>query len=440
LARGELEALQDARLARLGERLARNEFYRDRIAAVGGRLDRERIRDIEPTTKEDFLADQDAAPPYGLRLGVEPSQVAMVHTTAGTSGHGKEMHALTWEDVETAGYLSSVAFQWAGLRYAEPAVFHVGMSNSSGGNAMLRGIQAIGNTPVMVGQGGFGERLELMHQFGPVGMYCTPSALNGLTRSAEDEGYDLAADFPALRFVLVSAEPYPIDWTRRMEEAWGVRVFEDYGATQSASSICAATCAGGAVIDGHRGTMHLFEWAFLFEIVDETSLEPVAPGEYGELLITSLVKRASPVLRFKTRDRVRFVGAEPCGVCGRSMISLECGTITRYDDLLKIKGNNVWPVDMESLVLAERAVREFAGSVVIGESGRDELILSISVGESADRDFESRLVASFKARFNITPKIELVAIEALPQWFSPERKARRFRDERLVGLSGTKRP
>jgi phenylacetate-CoA ligase len=436
LTRDELSALQDRKLARLLGRARTNPFYRERLASYrDGDDPRAFLRSFEPIDKDELLDDQNEHPPFGLRLGVPESETASVHTTGGTSGRGQELHALTWRDVEAAGHIGSFAFRWAGLRFGEPAAYNVGFSNSSGGNAMLRGIQTIGNTPLLIGQAGFEEKLRLLAEARAVGLYGTPSALNGLLRTAQDVGFDPNERLPQLRFLLTSAEPYPLEWAERIEQGWGAKLFEDYGATQSASAICAATCERGAVVDGGRGSIHFFEWSFLFEVVDPSTREPTPPGEWGELLITTLDKDASPLLRFSTRDRIHYLGTDRCE-CGRELLSIEAGTITRYDDMLKIKGQNVWPADIESALFGHPAVREFTAEVAIGPKGRDELYLRIALvdGQMSAPAVETELKSAFKTRFNLTPQVQLVGVETLPQWQSPEAKSRRIKDVRQEGL------
>src|SRR5206468_806829 len=161
----------------------------------------------------------------------------------------------------------------------------------------------------------------------------------------------------------------------------------------------------------------------LFEILDPDSAEPVDAGEWGELYITTLDKEASPLLRFRTRDRVRSLGCGRCA-CGRELHSIEAGTITRYDDMLKIKGQNVWPADMESLLFSLPEVGEFSGEIAIGPKGRDELYLRVAPARGHDASLAETIRSSFKTRFNITPQVELVSIEELPDWSSPELKSR----------------
>lgn len=435
LSRQELRAIQTAKLARLVDRLREDSYYSSRLSHLPVQVTLDHLSQIPTTDKREYLIDQDRNPPFGSRLGVPRSEVAMAHMTGGTSGQGRETHGLTWRDVEATGHLSSFAFKWAGLKFQEPAAFNIGFSNSTGGNAMLRGIQALGNVPTLVAQMGFKERLEFLQAFPPVGMFATPSAINGLAKTASDMGINLREALPSLRFLLTAAEPYPVGWAMAMEETWGAKIFEDYGATQTASSIAASTCEYGAITAGGRGRMHLYEWAFIFEIIDPATGNSCAPGEFGELVITTLDKQASPVLRYRTRDRVKYLGMEGCA-CGRELMAIECGSITRYDDMLKIKGQNVWPAEMEAQVFRHMSVREFAGVVRIDDKGRDQLVLKIACTTTADPDaLSSQIAEEFHTEFNITPTIEFVELNELPQWSSPEAKARRFTDVRSEGLS-----
>jgi len=246
LDRRALEAVQTRKLEALGERLRRNPFFRDRLGSVKGALTIHSLRGIEPVTKEEILADQAEHPPMGRRLGVEPSEVEMVHTTGGTSGRGREIYGLTMRDVANVGMLSSFSYAWAGLRAGEAGAYNVGLSNSSGGNCWISATQAIGRAPVIIAHTGFDERIDLLRRFPPAAMYGTPSAINGLVNTAERRAINLREEIPSLRSIIVTGEPYPVEWARAMEELWGVQLFEAYGLTQSGSSLCAATCECGA--------------------------------------------------------------------------------------------------------------------------------------------------------------------------------------------------
>lgn len=430
----ELDRVQGAKLTRLVDRLRTEPWYAERLGHLPQRLTREDIRRLPTTSKSDYITDQEEHPPFGRRLAVPESRVAMSHVTGGTSGLGRETHGLTWRDVEACGHLSGFAYQWAGLGYSEPAVFNIGMSNATGGNAMLRGIQSIGHVQTLIAHLGFKDRLRHLLTFPPVGMFGTPSAINGLATAAHELGIDLKESLPRLRFLLTAAEPYPVEWAMTMEEVWGARLHEDYGATQSASSISASTCERGAVVDGARGFMHLYEWSFLFEVLDPDSEEETPPGEFGELVITTLDKEASPVLRYRTRDRVRFLGRDACP-CGRSAAVIECGSITRYDDMLKIKGQNVFPAQMEALLFSRPEVRELRGRIRIDERGRDDLLLEVALSPGTPEDLLTELALAFRNEFNIRPTIRAVDLTDLPVWSSPEAKARRFIDERFDQLA-----
>lgn len=430
----DIRRLQDAKLASLVDRLRSNPFYADRLANLDAKADRGSLADIPTIQKPDLLADQESHQPYGNILSVDPGDVVETHLTSGTSGRAREVHALTHQDVAVGTFLTSIAYEWAGLRRGDAAGFNAAIGNSAAGQVMYRAIRAIGRTPMLIGSSGFEERYRVLQRYPFVGLYGLPSAINGLARTAKLLGGAGSLPVPGLRFILISGESYPVEWALRTQETWGAALFEAYGATQTGSAISAATCEQGAVVDGARGVLHLFEWSFHFEIVDPTTLQPVELGEFGELVVTTLDKQASPLLRFKTGDRVRYMGKD-CA-CGRELMTIEAGTIGRYDDMFKIKGNNVWAAEMERTLFSFSDVQEFRGVVKLDAKGRDNLFLYISTRSGVNREsLDVKIVETFKERFGFRPLISYVDLSDLPEWHSPERKARRFEDERAAHLA-----
>jgi phenylacetate-CoA ligase len=189
--------------------------------------------------------------------------------------------------------------------------------------------------------------------------------------------------------------------------------------------------------DGRRGLMRLLEWINYVEVVDPETGRPVAPGEEGEIVLTNLDIEGSPVLRFSTRDRARFVPWHECGG-GRAWNCLETGTIGRYDDMLKIRGNNVWPLAVDTAVFAEAEVAEYVGRVFVDESGRTRVALRLALKDAqadmaadARRALTGRLAQRIKERTNVQMELEIVPRRDLPEFTY---KARRWTDERREGL------
>lgn len=446
MTREEIESLQARKLRLQVERIYEtNPFYRRLWMEAGVSPSdirtRDDVRRLPFTKKKDFVDDQRAHPPYGLRLGVPLDEVGELTETSGTSGLGKEFHGHTIRDMHLRGQMTGLGWAWAGLRPTDIGVFHIPATNSASLYTMLRGIRAVGRLPYLVGHLGFEERLELMMRQGVNAMYITPSGLNGMANLCERMGIDPADAFPDLRFVMVSAESWPIEWVERMEDFWHTKITEVYGSTQLNAAYGAACCEHGAVHDGRRGRQHLFEWTTLYEVLDTETGEHVAPGEAGELIITHLDKEASPIMRFRSGDRVIWAPYDTCD-CGRQLNTIEAGQIGRTDDMLKVKGQSIFPSELESVIFSHAEIDEFQARAFIGDKGRDEIELRFAVkdshvGEDAAR-VQQILTRDLKEITNVTFKVSTVAASDLPHFTSPDKKARRWTDDRHAGLAGQK--
>lgn len=440
-------ALQALQLRKLKEQLLRtdsgNPFYRALWkqsgfdAAVGVRSLND-IRRLPFTSKNDFLRDQQLWPPFGSRLGVPLDAVGEITETSGTSGKGRELHGHTIRDMHLRGQMTGIGWAWAGLRPTDIGVFHIPATNSASLYTMLRGIRAVGRLPYLVGHLGFEERLALMERLGVNAMYITPSGLNGLTHLCEQQGIVPRQAFPSLRFVMISAESWPVEWALRMQEIWNTKITEVYGSTQLNAAYGAACCEGGAVIDGRRGCQHLFEWTSLYEVIDPDTTEPVRPGETGELVITHLDKQASPLIRFRSGDRVTYYPYSRCH-CGRQLSVIEAGSIGRVDDMLKVKGATIWPSEVDAIVFAHPEIGEYQARVYIGEKGRDEIELRYSTRVPAAAvtvdQLSARLRGELKDRVSVSFTITHVDESELPSFAHPDNKARRWVDSRHGDLA-----
>ena len=443
LSREEIDALQGRKLVRQVRRLhATNPFYRRLWDGAGVDIDTIRTRaDVNRlpfTSKRDFMADQAAEPPFGSRLGVPAVEVGEITETSGTSGKGRELHGHTVQDMHLRGQMTAVAWAWAGLQRDDIGIFHIPASNSASLYTMLRGIRAVGRLPYLVGHLGFEERLDLMRRLGVNAMYATPSGLNGMAALCDKLGIVPADAFPDLKFVVVSAESWPVEWVERMQDYWHTKITEVYGSTQLNAAFGAACCERGAVADGQRGNLHMFEWTQLYEVVDPETGEPVGPGEPGELVITHLDKQASPLVRYRSADRVTRHPYGRCA-CGRQYDVIEAGTIGRVDDMFKVKGQSIWPSELESLIFSHAEVDEFQARAYIGAKGRDEIELRFSVHHGTGNQRQAQLVDDLRRKLkevtDVTFAVSLVQADDLPHFTSPDKKARRWSDDRHTGLA-----
>lgn len=443
MSRAELEALQ---LARIQHQLARvyetSPFWRARLDQAG--LAPGKVRSLAdfarlPTSsKKQFLQDQEAHPPFGHRLSVAPAQVALVNTTGGTSGQGQETYGRTQHDIAMQGYLHYLPWYLAGLRPGHVALNCVptgGMTTGGWGppeGFRIAGAAAISPPAAM----NTDAKIDLMLRFGQVHfIYASTNYLHTLTEAFRRRGLSPRRAFPMMQGLFIAGEGYPLDWARGIVEEWGCPLHEGYGSTQGAGFI-ASTCERGVVReDGQPGRLHLLEWENYVEVVDPATGQPVEPGEEGEIVLTNLGILGSPVIRFATGDRARWLGAQACG-CGRCWNCIEAGSVARYDDMLKIRGNNVWPATVDAVMFSHPEVAEYLGRVYVDERGRTEVALRYAIKPGlADRAAEGlteRLAAEIKDRTNVSMQLSVVPRDSLPTF---EYKARRWTDERKDGYA-----
>jgi len=446
LGRAELEALQLAKLKRQLERLYHSSaFYRARMDGSGFRPDSitslARFRETFPTSgKADFLADQAEQPPFGARLSIARDQVAMVNMTGGTSGQGQEIYGRGHRDVHLQGYLHALPWFLASLRPGDEAINCVPAGGmTTGGWGPGEGFRISGVTAWHVGGWlSTDGKIDLMRKIGRVNfLYASTNYLHTLTEAVLKRGIHPAAAFPQLKAIFIAAEGYPIEWAQRIQELWGCKLHEGYGSTQCAGFAGSTADGGVLTADGGRGPIRLFEWHNLIEIVNPETMRPVESGEVGEIVVTNLSIEGSPVIRFRTGDAARFIAH---GDCGSSLCwnAIESGTIGRFDDMMKIRGNNVWPSMVDGAVFAHDEVAEYAGRVFTTGDGRTEIEVRLALAELAALRFSpedrqrlfARVREAIKDRANIWVTLVEVDRSELPEF---SYKARRWTDERQAG-------
>ncbi len=440
LDRPALQALQLGRVRAQLQRLQRDSgFYRRKLEQAGVLPDRidslEAFRERVPfSDKRDFLEDQERCPPFGERLSVPRSEVALINLTGGTSGQGQEVYGRTQADVQTLGYLHALPWYRAGLRPGHSVLNCVPTGGmTTGGWGPGEGIRILGatalNPPANLGSE---ARIDLMLRFRPIHfIYASTNYLHRLTEALDARGLVPRDAFPDLVAVFIAAEGYPAAWAERAQELWGCSLHEGYGSTQCVG-FAAGTGAPGCVgPGGGRGAMQLFEWMTLCEVLDPETGQPVASGEEGELVVTNLTVEASPVIRFRTGDRVRYLAASDLGC---SLDAIECGGIGRYDDMMKIRGNNVWPDAVDAVVFAFAEVSEYVGRVFTAGDGRTEVELTVALKEEHCASGGERLAAAIgeavRERTNVAMRVSLAERAALPEFTY---KARRWSDDRQSG-------
>jgi phenylacetate-CoA ligase len=447
MTRAELEALQLRKIRRTVERAwHRNPFYRRKWEAAGVRPEQIRTLDdfrkrIPVCTKQDFLEDQQEHKPFGSRLGIPREDVVLINLTGGTSGQGQEIYGRSNHDVAMQGFLHYLPWFIAGLRPGDVALNCVPQGGmTTGGWGPGEGFRLAGAT-TFHGGGAMSTdaKVDLLQRFGELHfIYASTNYLHTLTEAFRRRGIRPGDLLPMMKTLFIAAEGYPMEWARATEAQWGCRLHEGYGSTQGAGFVC-MTCERGVVRgDRERGLMHLLEWINHAEVIDPDTGSPVGEGEEGEIILTNLDIEGSPVIRFSTRDKARWFPASACG-CGRPWHTLEAGSIGRYDDMMKIRGNNVWPLAVDTCVFAHPEIAEYVGRVFVDDAGRTEVELRIALkadaaalGEDGCARLLARLQGEIKTRTNVLMRLVAVPLDTLPVFTY---KARRWTDERGAGYA-----
>ena len=340
----ELVDLQAGRLDGLLGRLAeRSPFYRERLAAAGvgpgARVGLDGLAGLPFTTKQDLWDTY----PWGL-LAVPREQVLRVHGSSGTGGR-PTLVAYSRADLDLWAQVCARALGCAGAGPGTLVHNGYGYGLFTGGLGMHAGAELMGCTLVPVSGGQTQRQVTLLHDLQSEVLCCTPSYAARLGEALAEAG--VARDELALRVGIFGAEPWSEAMRAQIEDLLGLRALDIYGLSEVIGPGVACEC-----LEAQAG-LHVNEDHFLVEVVDPDSGRPLGPGERGELVFTTLTKEAMPLLRYRTGD-IAALDRSACP-CGRTLARMSKVT-GRRDDMLVIRGVNVYPSEVEAVLVAERAV------------------------------------------------------------------------------------
>lgn len=442
--RDDLSHLQYIRLAQQVERVYRtSDFYRRRFDDEGFTPDKLRsLRDVQAipfVTKRDLVGDQETHPPLGSRLCVEEKDIARFEITSGTSGLGQEAYALTNEDMTMIGANAAWALSMGGITATDRLAGTLPLGYLQGPWGVQWAAQVLGCAVLHLGLATESPaKIRYLQRFGINAIYgVTPTFLMRLATAAEELGIDPSTDLPDLRRIWITAESYPIEWVEQAEKHWGVQLFDVYGSTGGAY---AASCEVGLAPEGRRGRLHNADWRVLLEVVNPETGSPVAEGEIGEAVITTLTRQASPLIRFRTGDRVRLLPACRCP-CGRQTTAIEAGTIGRLDDMLKIKGMNVWPSAVDEIVLGSGRIEEYNATVGLDDRGYEYLRIDVVFQGNIEPTARPGYLDDLKRRLRSATNVTMQICEAdMSSMRKIDYKARRWNDLRPADMLLERKP
>ena len=375
------------------------------------------IQKVPFTVKDDFRDNY----PLGM-LMVKPDDVVEIHSSSGTTGN-PVVGAYTKNDMDVWQELMTRSLYTTGVRNTDVVHISYGYGLFTGGLGFHYGARGIGATVVPASAGMTQRQVKLMKDLGATVLCCTPSFAVYLGETMRAEHVDPRTDLK-LRLGLFGAEPWSEKIRERIEQELGIEAFDVYGLTE--------LCGPGVSIEclTHNG-LHVWEDHFLAEIIDPKTGEVLSPGEKGELVFTSLTKTGLPVLRYRTRD-ISVLETERCS-CGRTHARMLKVT-GRSDDMLKVKGVNVFPSQIEYAIMGFPEVACQYLIVLDRPGALDTFSVKVELTEKTAKDPQADL-NDLKRRIlerihNITglfPDLELVKPGSIPR---TDGKAKRVLDLR----------
>jgi phenylacetate-CoA ligase len=412
LDREALAELQRAKLrSMLVELFQRNAFHRAKFA--GWTIERaiQEFTSLPMTTRVELERDQSAHPPYGSNLTYPISSYCRLHQTSGSAGTPLRTPDRA-EDWAWWRRCWGIIYRGAGVTAADRLLFAFSFGPFIGFWAAFESAAALGNLSLAAGGMSTQARLKYLLDNEATVVCCTPTYALRMAEVAAEEKIDLAAS--NVRLLIVAGEPGGSLLATRvaLETAWGARVIDHTGMTEVGPH--GFECAESP------GGVHLIESEFMAEVVDPLSGAPTPDGQVGELVLTNLGRWGWPVVRYRTGDQVRLL-RNRCA-CGRWFARMEGGILGRTDDMLIIRGNNVFPSAVEDIVRGVSGVAEFRMEVE-AKGSMTNLRIEVEPAAQADgKQVAAKVAGLIQERLYFKPDVETVPPGSLPRY---EMKARR---------------
>jgi len=421
------EALEQLQLERLQSTLYRVgthvPFYRRKFEEL--QLDYDNFRDLRDLRKLPFTTKQDLRDnyPYGL-FAVPLRDVVRVHSSSGTTGVATVV-GYTRNDIKNWSNLVARVLTAAGVTADDVIQIAFGYGLFTGGFGLHYGAERIGASVIPISSGNTKRQITIMRDFGSTVLLSTPSYALNLADAMTDVGITL--DQLKLRVGIHGAEPWSLNMREEVERKLGIRALDIYGLSEVIGPGVAMECP-----ESEQG-MHVLEDHFLPEIVDPETFAPLPPGEQGELVFTTLTKEAFPIIRYRTKDLSRLF-VEQCR-CGRTLVRMAKVT-GRTDDMLIIRGVNVFPSQVEHVLMGIEGVEPHYQIEVNREGNLDTMDILVEVSEKIFHDevkvlvgLSRRIQAEIKDLLGVTCNVKLVEPRTIQR---SEGKARRVIDNRRL--------
>jgi phenylacetate-CoA ligase len=411
----ELQAIQLRKLRQLVENVYNcSRFYRTRFDEAG--VKPSDIKTLEDITKLPFTYKKDLRDNYPTNMFCVPlNQVVRFHVSSGTTGKPTVV-GYTKGDIDMWANSLARAFTACGIGRGDIMQVSYGYGLFTGGLGAHYGAEEVGASVIPMGVGNTERQIELMKDLKATAIACTPSYLLHMDEVAKKMGISIKDDTD-LRCAVLGAEPWSLETRNRIEKSMGIKAYDIYGTSEMSGPLF-TEC-------NEQNGIHVWADHFLLEIIDKNG-DHVKDGQKGELVITTLSKEALPLVRYRVGD-ITILNNEECK-CGRTHPRIMRIT-GRTDDMLIIRGINVFPSQVESVLMTIPEVGEHFQIVAERNGELDDLTVRVEVGKTAFSDkiadlmkLEKKIQYELKKVLNLQTKVELVETGTLPRSMGKSQK------------------
>lgn len=418
--RDQLSSIQEKRLKNVVARAAKSPFYKKLFADAG--IDPHNPPSLSDISKIPFTTKDDLRQEYPLGLLAVPREkIVRMHCSSGTTGNPVAI-CHTRNDLNSWADLMARCMYMVGIRKEDVFQNMSGYGLFTGGLGIHYGAERLGCMTIPAGAGNSRRQIKLVRDFNTTAIHILPSYAMILAGHIKDEGGD-PRDFPP-RIALVGAEPYTEEFRRRLEEIFDMKVYNSYGISEMNGPGVAFECPG-------QSGMHIWEDAYIPEIIDPSTGLHVNEGEIGELVLTSLCREGMPIIRYRTRDLTRFLPGDcPCGRKHRRMDRM----LGRADDMFILKGVNIYPMQIEKVLMSFPEVGRNYLITLENEGEADIIKVKVEIRDEffvedmrVLQNLRAKIAQRLRDEILVTPRVELLENNTLGQ---AEGKAVRLQDLR----------
>ena len=423
MSRDQLEALQLDRLQKTVRHCMNAAFYRERFKELG--ITPDDIRTLDDVQKLPFTTKEDLRNNYPFGLASVPMKDCVrLHSSSGTTGNPTVvLH--TQKDLDEWAKAVARCLWMVGSRPEDVFQNSAGYGMFTAGLGFQYGAERVGMLTVPAAAGNTKRQIKFIKDFGTTVLHAIPSYASRVYEVMREEGVDPRRD-TKLRVLCIGAEPHSEEQRQRIEENLGVKAYNSYGISEMMGPGVAFECP-------EQNGLHIWEDYFIVEIIDPVTLKPVPDGQLGELVLTTINREGMPLLRYRTRDLTRILPGEcPCGRHHKRLARLQ----GRSDDMMILKGVNIFPIQIEKILLGFPELGTDYLITLETVDGGDIMTVDVELARLDSDDYTQlqglakEITRQLKDEILITPKVRLVKKGSLGA--SDEKKAVRVRDLRKL--------